>query len=128
MTRSVIARSAAGATKQTRHDSFVYMMANAFNTVIYTGVTRDLEQRVNQHKDGQGSRFTKKYQVTKLVYYEQSPDIRSAIMREKQIKSGSRKQKMNLIESMNPKWKDLATFEVASPLARLGARNDGGSK
>ena len=107
-------------------DSYVYMMANDFNTVIYTGVTADLDKRVAWHKTGIGSAFTKKYKTTKLVYMEPAADIRSAIAREKQIKAGSRKQKMKLIESINPQWIDLATAEIASPLAGLGARNDGG--
>ncbi len=96
---------------------FVYMMANAYNTVIYTGVTKDLERRVHEHKLGTGSGFTSKYKTTKLVYYEVSSSIESAIEREKQIKAGSSKAKVKLIESINPKWQDLAVYEIASPLA-----------
>lgn len=87
---------------------FVYLMTNHRNTVIYTGVTNDLIRRVSEHKAGEGSRFTAKYQVTKLVYYESTEDIEAAISREKQIKAGSRKKKIELIERVNPKWKDLS--------------------
>jgi len=86
---------------------FVYIMANRYNTVLYTGVTSDLKRRVLQHKTGQGGRFTSKYRVGKLVYFESGSDILAAIAREKQIKAGSRKKKNALIESMNPDWNDL---------------------
>jgi putative endonuclease len=77
----------------------VYIMTNAHNTVLYMGVTNDLARRVYEHKNGLGGMFTKKYNVHKLVY--------NAIAREKQIKGGSRKKKIELINSMNPKWRDL---------------------
>ena len=96
---------------------FVYLMTNAFNTVIYTGVTNDLERRVHEHKQGSGSRFTRKYKMAKLVYFESCSDVYNAIEREKQIKAGSRLKKMRLIESMNPRWVDLSIGEIASPLA-----------
>ena len=85
------------------------MMTNKNNTVIYTGVTSDIVKRVFEHKERQieGS-FTKKYNVNKLVYYETTPSIESAILREKQIKAGSQKKKLMLIEGMNPKWMDLS--------------------
>ena len=87
---------------------FVYMLTNANNTVLYTGVTSNLEQRLHQHKIGYfKNSFTSKYKATKLVYYETFYDIKDAIAREKQIKAGSRKKKTDLIESMNPHWKDL---------------------
>ena len=82
-------------------------MTNSHNTVLYTGVTNHLQRRVLEHRAGQGSGFTKKYNVVKLVYVESGDDINSAIAREKQIKAGSRKKKVALIESMNPEWKDL---------------------
>ena len=85
----------------------VYIMTNAHNTVLYTGVTNDLQRRVLEHKFGKGSKFASKYNVTKLVYFECSDDVNTAIFREKQIKAGSRKKKMDLINSMNPEWKDL---------------------
>jgi len=81
-------------------------MANAHNTVLYTGVTNDLQRRVLEHKEGKGG-FTKKYNVTKLVYVEYGDDINTAIFREKQIKAGSRQKKNVLINSMNAEWKDL---------------------
>jgi putative endonuclease len=84
----------------------VYIMTNAHHTVLYTGVTNDLRRRVLEHKGGKTA-FTKKYNITKLVYVESGDDIRVAIGREKQIKTGSRKTKMDLIASINPEWKDL---------------------
>ena len=85
----------------------VYIMTNTHNTVLYTGVTNNLARRVYEHKNGLGSVFTKKYNIHKLVYYEVGDSIHSAIAREKQIKGGSRKKKVDLINSLNPKWKDL---------------------
>lgn len=85
----------------------VYMMTNTHHTVLYTGVTNNLQRRVLEHKSGQGSKFTGKYNVTKLVYFECGDDIDTAILREKQIKAGSRKKKLDLINGMNPEWKDL---------------------
>ena len=85
----------------------VYIMTNAHNTVLYTGVTSNLARRVYEHKNGMGGVFTKKYNVQKLVYYEVGDNVHSAIEREKQIKGGSRKKKVDLINSMNPEWKDL---------------------
>ena len=82
-------------------------MTNARNTVLYTGVTNDLARRVYEHKNGLGSTFVKKYNVHKLVYYEIGNDVHSVIAREKQIKGGSRKKKIDLINSLNPEWKDL---------------------
>ena len=85
----------------------VYIMTNFHNTVLYTGVTNQLQRRVYEHKNGQGSIFTKKYNVTKLVYYEVSDNVYSALAREKQIKGGSRKKKIDLVTRLNPTWKDL---------------------
>ena len=82
-------------------------MTNLYNTVLYTGVTNDLQRRVFEHKSGRGSIFTSKYRTTKLVYFEKCEDVTVAISREKQIKGGSRKKKVELIASMNPDWKDL---------------------
>ena len=92
------------------HQYCVYIMTNAHHTVLYTGVTNHLARRVYEHKNGFGSIFVKKYNVHKLVYYEVGNDVRAAIAREKQIKGGSRKKKIDLINSMNPEWKDL--YEV----------------
>jgi putative endonuclease len=84
----------------------IYIMTNEHHTVLYTGVTNDVQRRVLKHRDGK-SNFTKKYNVTKLVYVECGDGVGTAIIREKQIKSGSRKKKMDLINSINPEWKDL---------------------
>ena len=84
----------------------VYIMTNAHNTVLYTGVTNDLARRVLQHRAGE-SGFTKRYNVTKLVYFECGGDVNVAIFREKQIKAGSRQKKVDLVNGMNPEWNDL---------------------
>ena len=86
---------------------YVYMMTNKNNTVLYTGMTNNHIRRVYEHKEKIIDGFTKKYNCTKLVYYEIFNDPYNAIAREKQIKAGSRKKKMELINAMNPKWKDL---------------------
>ena len=85
----------------------IYILTNLRYTVFYTGVTNDLQRRVAEHKNKTGSAFTKKYHVNKLVYYEMGDDINVAIAREKQIKGGSRQKKIDLINSLNPEWKDL---------------------
>ena len=87
---------------------FVYFMTNKNNTVIYTGVTSNLRNRVYEHKTGKYSNsFTNRYNCYKLVYYESFLFIEEAIAREKQIKAGSRKKKEDLIRKMNPTWQDL---------------------
>ena len=85
----------------------VYIMTNKHNTVLYTGVTNNLRRRVVEHRTGQGGKFTTKYRITKLVYYECGADINAAIEREKQIKGGSRQSKLDLVNKINPEWKDL---------------------
>ncbi len=84
------------------------MLTNKNNTVIYTGVTSKLEQRIWQHKNKMIEGFTKKYNCQKLVWFETSEEIESAIAREKQIKSWSRKKKVVLINKSNPGWIDLS--------------------
>ena len=86
---------------------YVYLMTNKNNTVIYTGVTNNLKKRVSQHKDKIIKGFTEKYNIVKLVYYEIFNNPYDAISREKQIKAGSRKRKIDLINKVNLKWKDL---------------------
>lgn len=86
----------------------VYILTNSRHTVLYTGVTNNLERWVSEHKSKLGSSFTKKYNVDQLVYYASGDDINAAIAREKQIKAGSRQAKINLINSINPEWKDLS--------------------
>ena len=85
----------------------VYLLSNSRNTVIYTGVTSDLKARVYQHKEKLLPGFTKRYNASKLVYYEVADDPPVAIAREKQIKAGSRQDKIDLINGSNPEWKDL---------------------
>ena len=82
-------------------------MTNSYNTVLYTGVTNNILRRVYEHKAYIGSRFVKRYKATKLVYYEIFGDVNLAIAREKRVKGGSRKKKVELINKMNPEWKDL---------------------
>jgi len=94
-------------------DYFVYIMTNRYNTVLYTGVTNNLIRRVGEHQDGVGSGFTTRYRVTKLVYYEILGEISLAIAREKQIKGGSRQNKIDLVNTLNPQWRDLYADFVA---------------
>ncbi len=82
-------------------------MTSVHNTVLYTGVTNDLQRRVLEHKAGKGGAFTKKYNIGKLVYFECGDDINAAIFREKQIKAGTRQKKIDLVNSINPEWNDL---------------------
>ena len=83
-------------------------MTNKHNTTLYTGVTNNLLRRVHEHKSGMGSKFTHRYNIYKLVYYETTNDIEAAIIREKQIKGGSRQKKIDLVNSINPGWRDLS--------------------
>ncbi len=87
--------------------SYVYILFNKRNGTLYTGVTSDLIKRIYEHKNKIFEGFTSKYGVDKLGYYEEYSDIRNAIEREKQIKAGSRKKKLSLIETTNPNWNDL---------------------
>jgi putative endonuclease len=86
---------------------YVYIVTNKNHTVLYTGVTSDLKKRVYQHKEKMADGFTQKYNISKLVYYQLAHDARSAILREKQIKGGSRAKKVDAINAMNPEWNDL---------------------
>lgn len=94
--------------------SYIYILTNTTHTTLYTGVTSDLIKRIWQHKNKASGGFTSKYNITKLVYFEIFEDITEAIKREKQIKGGSRQDKLNLITKNNPKFRDLYT-EIASP-------------
>ncbi|MGN6716941.1 MAG: GIY-YIG nuclease family protein [Candidatus Binatia bacterium] len=85
---------------------YVYIMTNRSKT-LYTGVTNNLERRVHEHKMKSIAGFTSKYNITRLVYYEETGDVLSAISREKTIKGWVRAKKLALIESVNPTWKDL---------------------
>ncbi|MGD9142703.1 MAG: GIY-YIG nuclease family protein [Dehalococcoidia bacterium] len=86
---------------------YVYIMTNKTNKVLYTGVTNDLKRRVYERKEELVEGFTKRYNIVKLVFFEVCEDIESAILREKQIKGGSRQKKIDLINSMNTEWQDL---------------------
>lgn len=86
---------------------YVYILASQRNGTLYIGVTNDLIKRVWQHKNKVADGFTKKYAVDKLVYYETTENIESAILREKQLKNWHRQWKINLIQSKNPEWRDL---------------------
>ena len=86
---------------------YVCIMTNAYNNVMYIGVTNDLRRRVSEHKLGMNEGFTKKYQVNKLVYCEHFMDIRAAIAREKQLKGWTRAKKNALVEATNQNWLEL---------------------
>jgi len=85
----------------------VYIITNRNNRVLYAGITHDLKRRVYEHKEKLRDGFTKKYNVSKLVYYEVFEDPEDAILREKKIKAGSRQRKVDLIQLMNKEWRDL---------------------
>ena len=86
---------------------FVYILTNHSGT-LYVGVTNDLLRRVDEHKKGLLPGFTRKYRLTRLIYYEETNEISTAICREKEIKGWLRKKKISLVESINPEWKDLS--------------------
>ena len=90
---------------------YIYILTNKNNTVLYVGVTNDLLRRVWQHKSKLIEGFTKKYNVTKLVYFEKYDNPTSAITREKRLKAGQRKKKLELINSFNKGWKDFFNLD-----------------
>ena len=90
-----------------RRSYYVYLMANE-SRMLYTGVTNNLERRVSEHSGKMYAGFTKKYNIKRLVYYEEMGDVRDAIAREKQIKGWLRSKKVALVESLNPQWRDLS--------------------
>ena len=92
----------------------VYIMASKPNGTLYTGVTSDLVQRVWQHRQGTAPGFTQRYGCKQLVWFELGGDMESTILREKQLKAGSRKRKITLIEAENPTWRDL-WCDIAPP-------------
>ena len=85
----------------------VYIMTNEYNTVLYTGVTSNIAKRVYEHKNKPVKSFTKRYNITKLVYVEKYSDINDALRREKHINGGSRKKKIELIKRINPDFNDI---------------------
>jgi len=86
---------------------YVYIMTNKPSGVLYIGITNNLTRRVQEHKSGEYSGFAKQYRLSKLVYFEETSDVRAAIAREKQLKNWHRQWKLNLIEAENPDWEDL---------------------
>ncbi len=86
---------------------FVYILASARNGTLYIGMTNDLAARTYQHREGLVQGFTKRYEVKLLVYYETYSDVRDAIARETRLKKWKRRWKLELIEKMNPEWRDL---------------------
>ncbi len=87
---------------------FIYILASKRNGTLYIGVTNDLERRISEHKNNLVDGFTAKYDIHNLVYYEETNDIESAIQREKQLKKWNREWKLELIEKVNPEWRDLS--------------------
>jgi putative endonuclease len=86
---------------------YVYIMTNYLGRTLYTGVTNDIARRVLEHRTAPRSTFTGKYKITRLIYVEETDDVREAIQREKQIKTWSRSKKLALIATLNPTWEDL---------------------
>ena len=86
---------------------YVYIMSNESNSTIYIGITNNINRRIYEHKNKLIEGFTKRYNITKLVYLEETGDVYAAISREKQLKGWTRKRKNELIESINPQWNDL---------------------
>jgi putative endonuclease len=97
---------------------FVYIITNRNKTVLYTGVTKDLERRMAEHIAGLVKGFASKYQLNRLLWFESCPDVTAAIAREKQIKGWLRGRKVSLINSLNPAWKDLAADCFQNAAAR----------
>ena len=90
------------------HQYYVYFLTNKNNKVMYVGVTNDLRRRIHEHQNKKIKGFSQKYNLTKLVYFEETTDINSAITREKEIKKWRREKKNRLVHSLNPQWKDLS--------------------
>ena len=95
--------------KRAYHNYWVYIVTNKPKGVLYIGVTGGLDDRMERHAEGEGSNFTAKYKLKKLVYYEEFQYVEDAIEREKQLKNWHRQWKINLIESVNPDWDNLWT-------------------
>ena len=91
----------------TMAQSYVYIITNQLNTVLYTGVTSNLKKRIYQHREKLIEGFSKRYNINKLVYYEIGNDIESTIAREKQVKNYSRRKKIMMVTAFNKEWKDL---------------------
>ncbi|TXE11127.1 GIY-YIG nuclease family protein [Seonamhaeicola algicola] len=89
---------------------YVYILTNKNHTVLYIGRTKQLKERLKQHKNNNSKSFTGKYNVTKLVYFETTKYVNNSIKRERQIKKWNREWKISLINSLNPDWKDLSSY------------------
>lgn len=87
---------------------YIYIITNRYNDVLYTGITNNLERRIYEHKHKLIDGFSKKYNLNKLVYFEEFHDVNDALSSEKRIKGWLRKKKIDLIESQNPRWNDLS--------------------
>ncbi len=87
---------------------YVYLLTNWNNRVMYVGMTNNLERRVYEHKNRLVSGFTKKYNINKLVYFEETSDVNAALSREKEIKKWRREKKDSLVLNVNPEWRDLS--------------------
>jgi putative endonuclease len=94
---------------------YIYFMTNRTNNVLYIGVTNSLTRRIVEHAEGRGSVFTSKYNCSKLVYFEVFPTIEQAISREKQLKHFKREWKNQLVETVNPEWRDLSESVISDP-------------
>ena len=94
---------------------YIYFMTNAFGNVLYIGVTNSLKRRILEHHEGRGSKFTHNYNCDKLVYYESFPDIEQAIVREKQLKHYKRAWKNELVNNINPQWRDISNEIIMDP-------------
>jgi len=97
---------------------YIYLITNRTNRVLYTGVTNNLVRRLYEHRNRLIPGFTSHYCADKLVYFEQTPDVRAAIAREKQIKGWTRVKKNALVEAQNPHWKDISTEWEKGPQKR----------
>ncbi len=94
------------------HNYYVYILTNRPGGTLYIGITNDLTRRLFEHAQGTASRFTRRYNCTRLVWFEHYGDVSEAILREKRLKKWRRAWKVELIEAMNPDWHDLAATEV----------------
>jgi putative endonuclease len=94
------------------YNYFIYILTSKNHTVLYTGMTSDLRSRIFEHKQKHYKGFTARYNVDKLVYFERFSQADEAVTREKQIKAGSRKKKLDLINKLNPNWEDLFHTEL----------------
>ena len=97
---------------------YVYIVSNKKNGTLYIGVTNNLMRRIYEHKNGIIEGFTKKYNLNKLIYFDQTNDINSAILREKRLKKWNRTWKIQLIETLNPEWKDLSESFIQNDSAQ----------